>query len=101
MQNFAQGLTGMAGRTARDFFRGAFGNNFATLIAGIGTKIDDPVSAFYDLQVVLDNQHGVARVDEPLEYIQQHADILKVQTGGWFVKKEQGLDWCGHPLTVF
>ena len=35
-------------------------------LAAPGPEVDDPVGAFDDVQVVLDDDHGVARVDQPI-----------------------------------
>ena len=43
------------------------------------TEVDDPVGALYDIEVVLDDEHGVARGDQAIEHQQQALDVVKVQ----------------------
>ena len=64
-------------------------HNPATLIATIGSQIDNPVRSFDNVHVVFDYQHRIAAVDQPLQGVQQFADIIKMQAGGGFVKYEQ------------
>jgi hypothetical protein len=39
----------------------------AAAVAALGAEVDDPVGAFNDVEVVLDDEDGVAAVDEALE----------------------------------
>ena len=55
------------------------------------TYVDDVVSQFYDVEVVLDDYHRIATVDEFLHYVHENADVLEVQTGGRFVQNEERL----------
>ena len=52
--------------------------------------IDDPVGVGDDVQVVLDDHHGVALVHQPLEHSEQLADVLEVQAGGRLVQDVDG-----------
>ncbi|MBQ5370595.1 MAG: Flp pilus assembly complex ATPase component TadA, partial [Bacteroidaceae bacterium] len=47
------------------------------------------VGAFHDVQVVLDDQYGVATLYQGIETLHQAADIVEVQTRGGFVEDEQ------------
>src|SRR5262249_11195201 len=50
-----------------------------------GTEIDDPIGGFYHVQVVLDDHHGIALLDEPGQHLQQLLDVGEVQPGGRLV----------------
>jgi hypothetical protein len=48
--------------------------------AALGAQIDDPVGARADhVEVVLDDEHAVARLDEALEHAEEALDVLEVQ----------------------
>jgi len=72
-----------------DLFGCSFGDNQAPLIASIRAKIDDPICALDNLEVVLNYQDGMAGFDQTLEHFQQHTHVVEVQSGGRFVKEEQ------------
>ena len=73
----------------RDLFGRSFGDNQAPLIAGVRAKIDDPIRALDNLEVVLNDQDGMAGFDQALEHHQQHTHVVEVQSGSRFVKEEQ------------
>src|SRR5690606_40386765 len=54
--------------------------------AAFGTHVDEPVGGLDDVEVVLDDHHGVALVDQALEHADQFADVFEVQPGGRFVE---------------
>ncbi len=74
-----------------DIFRGAGHDDLATTRSPFGSQVDDPVRRFDHIQVVFDNQHGIAGFDESVQDIQQHLDIGKVETRGRFVQEVQRL----------
>src|SRR5690606_3163897 len=49
-------------------------------------QVDDPVGTLDDIEVVLDDQDGVAQIDEAVNDGQQLADVVKVQPGGRLVQ---------------
>jgi hypothetical protein len=53
----------------------------------------NPVGGFEDVEVVLDDDHAVAAVDEGLEDAEQAFDVVAVQAGGGLVEQEQGAGW--------
>ena len=57
----------------------------ATLAAAFRAEVDDPIGRLDHVQVVLDDQHGVARVDEIVQHLQQQLDVGEVQPGGRLV----------------
>src|SRR5437588_322278 len=51
-----------------------------------GSHVDQPIGRLDHIEVVLDHDHAVARVDESLEHVQQPLDIGEVQTRGRLVE---------------
>src|SRR5256885_9147061 len=87
--SFQQRRTGMAPFARRNVFRRALSNDLSTLVAGFRAEVDDPVGGFDDLEVVLDDDDRVARVNQPLKNSQKNADVVEVQAGGGFVEEEE------------
>ena len=54
-----------------------------------GPEIDDPVGAFNHFEIVLDHDQRMPGVDQSLEQLQQHRDIIEMQSGGRFVENEK------------
>ena len=50
-----------------DLFGRALGDELAAVFAGFGAEVEDPVGGFDDVEVVLDDEQGVAGIDEFLE----------------------------------
>ena len=48
------------------------------------------VGGLDDVEVVLDDDHGVAGVHQAVEHAQQLADVLEVQAGGGLVEDVEG-----------
>src|SRR5690606_15125466 len=70
---------GHAGSRARDRLRRARRDHAAAGVAAGRAEIDDVVGALYDVEVVLDDDHGVSGVHELLEDLEQPAHVLEVQ----------------------
>ena len=58
----------------------------AAVVAGAGAEVDDPVRVRHDRLVVLDDDHRLAGVDEPVEQAEQLLDVGEVQAGGRLVE---------------
>src|SRR5882757_11467904 len=43
-----------------DIFRRTPGDDFAAAVAAFGAEVDHPVGGFYDLEIVLDDDHGIS-----------------------------------------
>jgi len=65
-------------------------------VTTLGAEVDHPVGGLYDVEVVLDHAHGVALVDQPLQDVQQLADILEMQSRGGLVENVERMP--GRPL---
>ncbi|MPN00669.1 hypothetical protein SDC9_147865 [bioreactor metagenome] len=73
-------------RHAGDILRGAGGHDLSPAEPTFGTHIDHPVGGLDDVEVVLDDHHGVTAVDQPAEHVEESADVLEMQAGGRLVE---------------
>ena len=62
--------------------RGAGDHDFTAADTALRTEVDDPVGGLDDVEVVLDDDDGVAVITQPVQYRQQLRDIVEVQAGG-------------------
>ena len=65
--------------TSGDLLGRASRDNSPALVAGVGAEVDDPIGRLHHVEVVLDDQHRVAGIDEPLKHLEQHAHVVEVQ----------------------
>ena len=76
---------------ARDDVLGRAGrNDAAAAVAALGSEVDDPVGGLDDVEVVLDDQDGVAALDKPLQHDEQLPNVVEVQARGWLVEDVEG-----------
>ena len=78
-------MAGVGGGDFGDLFGGAGGDYGAAVEAAFGAHIDDMVGGFDDVEVVLDDDHGVAAVDELAEDFEETLDVCGVEAGGGLV----------------
>src|SRR5579859_660859 len=71
---------------AGDEFGRALGDDAAAAFAALRAEVDDPVGLFDDVEVMLDDQDGVAEGDEALKDVEEFANVVKVQSGGGFIE---------------
>src|SRR5262249_17289011 len=69
-----------------DLVRRADGDDVAAELAGTRAQIDDVVCRADRLLVVLDHQHGVAEISQPLERVAQTPVVALVQPDGGLVQ---------------
>ena len=67
--------------------------------SSIGTKIDDVIRCFDDIQVVLDDHDRVAQGNQVIQNLEKLLDILKMKTRGGLVQQIEGLSRV--PLAQF
>src|SRR5688500_13540596 len=75
-------LAGERGAGGDEVGGGALEDDPAAVVAGAGAEVDDPVGVRHDRLVVLDHDHRLAGVDEPVEQAEQLLDVGEVETGG-------------------
>ena len=61
-QNLFQKMPGVGSRVSGNLFRGAGADYLAAFVAAFGAEVDDPVGGFYYVEVVFDDDDGVAAV---------------------------------------
>ena len=71
-------------------FWSAYGKDFTTFAAALGSHVDNPVGQLDDVKVMFNNDNRVASVNQLLKYIYQNADILKMQARCGFIKYVEG-----------
>ena len=60
-------MSGVRGLDLDHFFWCTSADHFAALFAGFGAEVDDVVGIFDDVEVVLDDDDGVALVDKRVQ----------------------------------
>ena len=66
-------------------------NDLAAFIAAFGSEVDDPVRAFDDFQVVLDDDDAVAFLNEAVEDFDEERDIIEVEACRRLVEDQECL----------
>ena len=79
----------MAALARRNLFRRSLCHDASSVVAGIRSQVYDPIRRPYHIQVVLDDDDRMPRIDQPLEDFEQNPDIIKVQAGRRLVEEEQ------------
>ena len=67
-------------------FGGACHHDGAAFPSSFGSHVDDVVGEFDDIEVVFDDNDGVALVDKAVEHDHEGADVFKMQSCGGFVE---------------
>jgi hypothetical protein len=75
---------------AGDQFGGAFGDDAASTFAAFGAEVDDPVGVADDVEIVLDDDDGIAEVGEAVKDFEELADVVEVEAGGGLVEEVKG-----------
>lgn len=74
-----------------DFFRRANDHYLATRMAAFGAEIDHVIRGFDDVEVVLDHDHRVPRVDQPIEAFEQALDVGEMKACGRLIENVDGV----------
>ena len=85
-ENGLEKLPGITALLAHDVFRRAGRDDFAAAVAAFGAKVDDPVGGLDDFEIVLDDDDGVAGLDELVQHVEQFCHVVEMQAGGRLVK---------------
>ena len=89
-QHPLQILSREAGGAGRHLLRRTGDHNGAAAVAPLRAKVDEVVGALDDVQIVLDDEHGVARVDKALQNLKELFHIVRVETRGRLVEDIDG-----------
>src|SRR6202007_1263594 len=71
---------------AGDLLGRALRHDAPAAFAAFGAEIDDPVGLLDNVEMVLDDEYGVGERDQALENVEELADVVEVEAGGWLVK---------------
>lgn len=80
-QHSFQVLSREAGGAGRHLLRRTGAHNGAAAIATLGAEVNEMVGALDNVQIVLDNHHGVPRVHQTLQHFQQLPHIVGMEAG--------------------
>ena len=75
----------------RYFFRSSSRKHLAATSSALRTDVDDVVGKFYYVEVVLDDDNGIALIHELLNNIHQNANVFEVQTRSRLVEDVESL----------
>src|SRR5260370_6948543 len=81
-ENAGEGLAGVGLFGAGDELGRALGDDAAATLAAFGAEVDDPVSLLDDVEVVLDDEHGVAEINEAFQDVEELSAVIQVPTRG-------------------
>ena len=70
---------------------GACGKDLSAVAPALRTDVDDVVGEFDDIEVVFDDDDGVATIHQFLQHIHQDTDVLEMQTRGGLVEDVERL----------
>src|SRR5712664_165863 len=85
-EDAGEGLAGVGLFGAGDEFGRALGDDAAAAFASFGAEVDDPVGLLDDVEMVLDDEHGVAKIDQALENVEEFSNVVEMQAGGGLVE---------------
>jgi hypothetical protein len=77
-KNAGKDLAGVRLFGAGDEFGRALGYDSAAAVAAFGAEVDDPVGLLDDVEVVLNDEHGVAKIDQALENVEKFSHVVEV-----------------------
>src|SRR5258708_35808941 len=76
---------------ARHLLRGALRDDASTFFSAFGAEVQYPVGVADHVEIVLDNDDRISQVSEPMQDVEQLANVVEVQASGGFVKKLDSL----------
>src|SRR5690349_3644732 len=81
--------SGEARRRGGDLLGGTRGDDGAAAVAALRPEIDDPVRGLDHVEVVFDDDDGIAVVAQSVQHREQHFDVVEVQPRGRLVEYVQ------------
>src|SRR5438552_5606780 len=85
-EDAGEGLASVGFFGPRDEFGRALGDDAAAALAAFRAEVDDPVGLFDDVEMVLDDEHGVAKIDQALENVEEFTNVVEVQASCRFIQ---------------
>src|SRR5712664_2411826 len=86
VEDAGEGLAGVGLFGASDELRRALGDDTAAAFAAFGAEVNDPVGLLDDVEVVLDDEHRVAEIDEALQDVEKFSNVVEMEAGGGLVE---------------
>ena len=83
-------LAGVGAGGGGDLGGAALADEAAAVFAAFGAEVEDPVGVADDVEVVLDDDDGVAEVGEAVQDFEELADVVEVEAGGGLVEQVEG-----------
>src|SRR5260370_3248831 len=85
-ENCGKSLAGIRFLGAGHLLGRALSNDAASGFAAFRTKIDNPIGLLNYVEMVLDDEHGIAKVDEAIEDVKELFYVVKMQASGGLVQ---------------
>ena len=86
-QQWPEVAAGVRGGRGRDDLRRALDHEPAAGVSSLRAEVDDPIGSLDHVEVVLDDQDGMAGVDQSVEDRDELPYVLEMEPGCRFVKK--------------
>ena len=67
-------------------------DDIAAFVSCFRTEVDNPIGALDHFEIVLNHHDGMTAVDQSLKQLQQHRNVIEVESGGRLVKDKQSAD---------
>ena len=78
-------LAGVGAGSGGNFGGAAVSDHAAAVFAAFGAEVKDPVGVADYVEIVLDDDDGVAEVGESVKDFEELADVVEVEAGGGLV----------------
>ena len=74
----------------RNILRRTCAYNVSALVSTFRSDVDDVVGTLYDIEVMFDDENGVASFDELVERVEQASDVVEMKSCCRLVEDEEG-----------
>ena len=90
VQEGAEVGAGDGGGVRGDLFGSALRDDTASVAASRRAHVEEVVHGLEHIEVVLDDDDRIASLGQSLEHVQQHSDVLRMQSRGRLIEDVQG-----------
>src|SRR5277367_968662 len=81
-----QGLAGVGLFGARHQLRWTLHHDAAATVTAFRSQVDDPIGLLDDIEMMLDDQDGVAQRHQSLQYIKKFPYVIEMQSSGRLIE---------------
>src|SRR3984885_1868333 len=74
---------------ARHLLGSTLRHHASARFSAFGAEVNDPVGLLDHVQIMLDDQHGVAERNEPVQHVEQLLHVVEMQAGRWLIQNVQ------------